>query len=93
MSDTDPLAAARHMWGTVGSYPTMGDVFAAVRAGAAHVTGVDLTPELLAEASRRAEADGLADRVTWHESDMAALPVADSAHDRVLSRPPPHPPP
>ena len=115
MADTDPLAAARHMWGSVGSYATMGDVFAAVgrdlvatvgvqdldvldvacgtgntalaavRAGAAHVTGVDLTPALLEEAARRAEADGLADRVTWHESDMATLPVADHAFDRVLS--------
>jgi SAM-dependent methyltransferase len=115
MTDTDPLAAARHMWGAVGSYATMGDVFAAVgsdlvahvgvegrdvldvacgtgntalaavRAGATHVTGVDLTPALLEEAARRAEADGLADRVTWHESDMAALPVADATHDRVLS--------
>lgn len=116
MTDTpDPLAAARHMWGSIGSYATMGDVFAAagqdlvtlvgvegqevldvacgtgntalaaVRAGAAHVTGVDLTPELLAEARRRASAEGLADRVTWHESDMAALPVPDAGHDRVLS--------
>lgn len=116
MTDTpDPLDAARHMWGSVGSYPTMGDVFAAAgrdlvalvgvdgldvldvacgtgnttlaaaRAGAAHVTGVDLTPSLLAEAARRADAEGLADRVTWHESDMAALPVPDAAFDRVLS--------
>jgi len=114
MSETDPLAAARHMW-SIGSYATMGDVFAAagrelvatvgvegldvldvacgtgntalaaVRAGAAHVTGVDLTPTLLEEAARRAEAEGLADRVTWHESDMAVLPVADDAYDRVLS--------
>lgn len=115
MAEPDPLAAARHMWGSVGSYPTMGDVFAAAgqdlvalvgvegldvldvacgtgntalaaaRAGAARVTGVDLTPELLAEAERRATAAGLADRVTWHESDMADLPVPDAGFDRVLS--------
>lgn len=115
MADPDPLDAARRMWGTLGSYSTMGDVFAAAgrdlvdhvgvdglavldvacgtgnttlaaaRAGATHVTGVDLTPELLAEAARRAEAEGLAERVTWHESDMAALPVADGTADRVLS--------
>jgi SAM-dependent methyltransferase len=102
------------MW-SIGSYATMGDVFAAagrdlvatvgvdgldvldvacgtgntalaaVRAGAAHVTGVDLTPTLLEEAARRAEAEGLADRVTWHEADMATLPVADDRYDRVLS--------
>jgi SAM-dependent methyltransferase len=58
---------------------------AAARAGATHVTGVDLTPELLAEAARRAEAAGLADRVTWRESDMATLPVPDAAFDRVTS--------
>jgi SAM-dependent methyltransferase len=115
MTDHDPLAAARHMWGQVGSYRTMGDVFAAcgrdlvasvgvdglhvldvacgtgnttlaaARAGAAHVTGVDLTPELLEEAARRADAAGLADRVSWHESDMASLPVPSSSFDRVLS--------
>ena len=56
-----------------------------MRAGAAHVTGVDLTPTLLEEAARRAEAEGLADRVTWHEADMATLPVADDGYDRVLS--------
>ncbi|HEV7723002.1 MAG TPA: class I SAM-dependent methyltransferase [Iamia sp.] len=114
MSETDPLDATRRMW-SIGSYATMGDVFAAagrdlvatvgveglavldvacgtgntalaaVRAGAAHVTGVDLTPALLEEAARRAETEGLADRVTWHEADMAALPVADAGYDRVLS--------
>lgn len=115
MADTDPLAMARHMWGSVGSYATMGDLFAAAgrdavelvgvegldvldvacgtgntalaaaRAGATHVTGVDLTPSLLAEAARRADAEGLTDRVTWIESDMAVLPVPDHDHDRVLS--------
>lgn len=114
MTDTDPLAATRQMW-SLGSYATMGDVFAAAgqdlvatvgvegldvldvacgtgnttlaaaRAGARHVTGVDLTPPLLEEATRRAETAGLADRVTWHEADMADLPVADDGFDRVLS--------
>jgi ubiquinone/menaquinone biosynthesis C-methylase UbiE len=118
MTDHDPLAATRQMWGQVGSYRTMGDVFAAcgrdlvatldvsgaqvldvacgtgnttlaaARAGAAHVTGVDLTPELLAEAAQRAAAAGLDDRVSWHESDMASLPVPSSAFDVVVSRPP-----
>lgn len=58
---------------------------AAVRAGAARVVGVDLTPALLDEARARAEAAGLADRVEWHEGDMAALPVPDASFDRVVS--------
>ncbi len=58
---------------------------AAVRAGAARAVGVDLTPALLAEAAARAEAAGVADRVEWHEGDMAHLPVPDATFDRVVS--------
>lgn len=58
---------------------------AAVRGGATRVVGVDLTPALLAEATSRAEAAGVADRVEWREADMAALPVPDGSFDRVVS--------
>lgn len=58
---------------------------AAVRAGASRVVGVDLTPALLEEAAARAASAGLADRVEWHEADMASLPVPDASFDRVLS--------
>lgn len=58
---------------------------AAARAGAERVVGVDLTPELLAEAGRRAATADLADRVEWREADMAALPVEDASFDRVVS--------
>lgn len=55
---------------------------AAARAGG-RVTGVDLTPELLAVARRRAHAAGL--QVEWQEADALSLPCPDAAFDRVLS--------
>ena len=56
---------------------------AAARAGAARVVGIDLTPELLAEAARRGDQGGWA--VEWQHGDMEALAVPDAAFDRVLS--------
>jgi SAM-dependent methyltransferase len=47
------------------------------------VTGLDLTPELLALARRRAGAAGA--RVDWVEADMTAMPFPDRSFDRVLS--------
>lgn len=55
---------------------------AAARAGG-RVTGLDLTPELLAIARRRADAAGV--RVDWVEADMTAMPFPDQSFDRVLS--------
>ncbi|MDQ3537213.1 MAG: class I SAM-dependent methyltransferase [Actinomycetota bacterium] len=55
---------------------------ASARAGG-RVTGVDLTPELLAVARRRADAAGL--QVEWREADALSLPCPDAAFDRVLS--------
>ena len=49
----------------------------------AHVTGLDLTPELFATARERAAAIGL--EVEWLEGDAEALPFADASFDRVLS--------
>lgn len=54
----------------------------AAHAGAA-VTGLDLTPELLDSARRRAEAEGV--QVTWVEGDAEALPFEDAAFAGVLS--------
>lgn len=56
---------------------------AAARAGAKRVVGVDLTPALLAEASRRSAAAGFS--VEWKEGDMEALSAPDAGFDRVLS--------
>lgn len=49
----------------------------------ARVTGVDLTPELLAIARMRADESGLA--IDFLEGNALALPVPDAAFDRVLS--------
>jgi ubiquinone/menaquinone biosynthesis C-methylase UbiE len=49
----------------------------------AHVTGVDLTPELLAQAEARAAAAGCA--IDFREGNAQDLPVADESFDRVLS--------
>jgi SAM-dependent methyltransferase len=55
----------------------------AARMGA-RVTGLDLTPELLARARENAQ---LADLdVEWHEGDVEQLPFGDAAFDVVLSQ-------
>ena len=55
----------------------------AARLGA-NVTGLDLTPELLAHARENA---GIATvEVNWHEGDVESLPFADSSFDVVVSQ-------
>lgn len=54
----------------------------AARRGA-EVSGLDLTPEMLTVASRRAEAEGV--EVTWTEGDAEELPFGDERFDVVLS--------
>jgi SAM-dependent methyltransferase len=47
------------------------------------VTGIDYVPALVASASRRAAAEGLA--VDFREADAESLPFADDSFDHVLS--------
>jgi SAM-dependent methyltransferase len=54
----------------------------AARAGA-HVTGLDIAPNLLAQARARAEAAGLA--IQFDEGDTEALPYADGEFATVVS--------
>ncbi len=54
------------------------------RAGAV-VTGLDLTPELLAVARENAKIAGV-DDIVWKEGDAEALPFRDSEFDVVLSQ-------
>lgn len=54
------------------------------RARGADVTGLDLTPELLAVAEKRAAEEGYSD-ITWQEGDAEALPFPDAAFDVVVS--------
>jgi SAM-dependent methyltransferase len=56
----------------------------AARERGAAVTAVDLTPELLAVARRKAEEAGFGD-IDWREGDAEALPFADAGFDVVLS--------
>ena len=55
----------------------------AARIGA-RVTGLDLTPELLARARENAQLADL--EVEWHEGDVEQLPFDDAAFDVVLSQ-------
>ena len=65
---------------TVGSGGTI--AIPAAQRGA-HVVGVDLTPELLEHARRRAAEAGV--EIEWVEADAQSLPFADASFDRVLS--------
>ncbi|NHC24307.1 class I SAM-dependent methyltransferase [Nocardioides sp. IC4_145] len=56
---------------------------ALARHGAASVVGVDITPPLLAEAARRAEAASL--RITWLEADVTSVPLPGASADLVTS--------
>jgi 2-polyprenyl-3-methyl-5-hydroxy-6-metoxy-1,4-benzoquinol methylase len=49
-----------------------------------HVTGLDLTPELLERARENAQIVGL--DIEWHEGDVEQLPFADATFDTVLSQ-------
>jgi hypothetical protein len=60
-----------------------GNVAIAAAAKGATVTGLDLTPELLEVARRRAADAGV--EVTWIEGDAEELPYADASYHRVTS--------
>src|SRR5581483_4696212 len=61
-----------------------GNTALAARARGASVTGLDLTPELLAVARRRAAAEGY-DDIVWQEGDAERMPFPDRAFDVVVS--------
>ena len=60
-----------------------GNVALAAAKLGAKVTGLDLTPQLLVEARRRAAEEEL--EVEWLEGDAEALPFEDGSFDRVTS--------
>lgn len=55
----------------------------AARLGA-HITGLDLTPELLERARENAAIAG--EKIDWHEGDVEKLPFGDALFDVVLSQ-------
>ena len=58
-------------------------IAAARRFPSAHVTGIDLTPAMLAVGRRKVESAGLADRIALREGNALALDVPDGAYDAV----------
>lgn len=61
----------------------------AVAPHVAQVTGSDVSPNMLAEAAKRADAAGVTN-VDWVEAPAEALPFADAAFDLVTARIAPH---
>lgn len=51
------------------------------RAGRGHATVLDLTPEMLEEGRKRAEADQMSDQLDWLVGDAMALPFPDASFD------------
>lgn len=62
-----------------------GIVACAIAPYAAHVTGIDMTPAMIAEAQRRQRDLGLGN-LAWQIGDATALPFPDESFDRVVSR-------
>ena len=62
-----------------------GIVACAAAARAKHVTGLDLTPAMIAQARSRQESLRLAN-LDWHIGDATQLPFADGSFDVVLTR-------
>lgn len=54
--------------------------------GAGHVTGIDVEPELIAEATALAARQGLADRCAFQAVTPGALPFSDARFDVVFSK-------
>jgi ubiquinone/menaquinone biosynthesis C-methylase UbiE len=61
-----------------------GNTALAARARGAEVTGLDLTPELLAVARGREAAEGLGG-IVWREGDAENMPFGDASFDVVVS--------
>jgi len=53
---------------------------------AGHVHALDINTEFIERARARAEAQGLADRITVHLLTDARLPLADASVDRIVAR-------
>ena len=50
-----------------------------------HITGIDLAPEMLAQAAARAEESGVGDRVAFRLGDARQIPFQDGSLDLVIS--------
>jgi ubiquinone/menaquinone biosynthesis C-methylase UbiE len=52
---------------------------------AKHVTGIDVTPDMIKQAKMLEVAEGLLN-LTWHVGDVTQLPFAPNSFDVVLTR-------
>jgi ubiquinone/menaquinone biosynthesis C-methylase UbiE len=50
-----------------------------------HITGMDLSDEMLVEAERYAQRSGLADRIVFKKGDVVQIPFPDDSLDLVVS--------
>ena len=57
----------------------------AVAPAVARVTAVDITPEMIAQGRRRAEADGIPNLV-WRQGEAESLPFPDESFDLAITR-------
>ena len=80
----DVLGAERH-WRVLDVATGTGHLSRALAPRVAHVTAVDLTPEMLDEGRREASEAGIAN-ITFEEGDAERLPYADGAFDLVTTR-------
>ena len=62
-----------------------GIVACAAAAHAAHVTGIDLTPAMIEQATARQAREGLSN-CDWRVGDATALPFADAGFDTAITR-------
>lgn len=62
-----------------------GPAFALVRKYGAEVTGIDLEPQLIARATKRAEELGLSDRTEFRTVTLGDLPFPDRSFDLVFT--------
>ncbi len=62
-----------------------GPAFALARTYGAHVTGIDLEPQLIARATRRAAELGLAERTGFRAVRLGPLPFPDRSFDLVFT--------
>lgn len=62
-----------------------GNVVCAFARVTRHVTGIDMTPAMLARAGRMAQDQNLAN-VTWRQGDVVALPYDDASFSIVVTR-------
>lgn len=83
------LAAPQPDWTALDIATGTGHTALAIAPHVAAVIGLDLTPEMLAEADRLSRARGL-NNVTFREGDVHALPFPDAGFDLLTSRRAPH---